>query len=82
MAATALSENGLILSPDLFELPLVQYPVPFPSLQTVEQEGAQFLRPDLLVFFVEEFEFAQVVLVAQGVQAVVVGEVGVSNGRG
>jgi len=34
------------------------------------------LSPAFLVFLVEEFEFAPVMLVAQGVQAVGVGEIG------
>lgn len=70
------AQNGAIPGVNLLELPRVEDSTVFAPRQAAEQEGAHFLGPGFVVFLVEEFEFAQVVLVAQGVETLVVGEVG------
>jgi len=76
MTAPSLFENGAVLPASPFELSLVEDALALAPLQAIEQEAAHFLCPAFLMFFGQEFQFAQVMLVAQGVQAVRVGEIG------
>ena len=76
MAAAAFLQNGAILGQELIKCPLVQGALGLASQQAVEQEAAQFLCPGFMVLFREELEFAQVVLIAERVQGILVGKVG------
>jgi len=49
MAAAALVQNGSILRPGFFKLPLTQNPLALAALIGVEQESAQFFGPGFLV---------------------------------
>src|SRR3990170_879104 len=75
MAAAAFGQNAVIASEGLLKFLLRQDALPLAPLVGVEQEGAQFLGPGLLMLFVEEFQFPQMVLIAQGVQSILVSEV-------
>jgi hypothetical protein len=75
MEEPALSQNSPIPSAELLELFVVQHAVTLAPSQTVEQKVAHFPGPGFVLLLGNEFEFAQMVLVAQGVRAIGVGEI-------
>jgi len=75
MAAAALGENGVIASEDFLKGFLIRSPCELAALEALEQETAEFIGPGVLMFFPEEFQFTQVMLVAQRVQAVLISKV-------
>jgi hypothetical protein len=75
MVEAAFGEDGVVARVDFFKSFLIRSPFELAALETLEQETAKFIGPGLLMFFPEEFQFAQVMFVAQRVQAVLITKV-------
>lgn len=65
----------LYTEPGFFKCFLIQNPFELAALVGIEQETAEFIGPGLLMFFPEEFQFSQMMLVAERVQAIVISKV-------
>jgi hypothetical protein len=76
MTTPALGQNGMIASQGLLKLVFREHAVLMHPLLGVQQKPTEFIGPSFLMLLEEEFEFPQVMLIAQGMQTILVSEVG------